>query len=248
MKQSVLTHNSPFGLRRRVGTAAAGTAYRDFAHTPWQLVLTTLLVPAIVLTAVFAQPYIEPAWLLRDSAVVAVWVGVQDHPPIYYGFISTLGVLIWSTAATVCLFAGALLTVKGGDRTSARFLLFSGAIGGVLVVDDMFMVHELVFTYLTRLDSAYLYAFYSGVFLIYMIKYRNLLLKCHIVLLMIALVAFGASITIDLVSESVFGSAMGEEFGLPLYVEDSAKFFGICAWVAFYLATAWDMLAPARKT
>ncbi|MBK7886761.1 MAG: hypothetical protein IPJ86_05465 [Bacteroidetes bacterium] len=62
--------------------------------------------------------------------------------PFYIGFFSNVGIMIWSAAVTIC-FYGMANRWKCKCKTQ-QFLLFSGIIT-LLIPDDLFQLHELVF-------------------------------------------------------------------------------------------------------
>jgi hypothetical protein len=58
--------------------------------------------------------------------------------------LSTLGLLAWAAAATACLIAGTALRVAGRQPQQAGFLLALGALTLFVLVDDAYLVHEVV--------------------------------------------------------------------------------------------------------
>jgi hypothetical protein len=75
--------------------------------------------------------------ITRDTAVVA-------DMPYWTGALSTLGLLAWAAAATACLIAGTTLRVVGGQPQQAGYLLALGALTLMLLMDDAYLVHEVV--------------------------------------------------------------------------------------------------------
>ena len=142
-------------------------------RTPPWLYFACLVPPALTIFAVFIQPYVDPATLLRDPAAVAYDLGVPDHIPMYYGLVSNLGVVTWSSVAAVCLFVGLVLTEKAHDRKDSWFMIASGLLTGVLLIDDLFMVHEGVFRYVAGLGEIYIVAFHIVLFAVYFFVCRQ---------------------------------------------------------------------------
>ena len=103
--------------------------------TPFWLYVISL-VPSAMLAAIgAAQPWVLPAELFRDPLAVAMDVGT-DCCHVYFGFFSNLGVLLWCSAASVCLFASMLLIQRKADRHQILFLVSAGIFTGLLLFDD----------------------------------------------------------------------------------------------------------------
>ena len=217
-------------------------------RTPLWLYLVALVPPALVLAAVYAQPFVNPSSLLRDPAAVYRDLGVPAHTAIYYGFVSNLGVLIWSSASSICLFVGLMLLASTHDRFAASFMLASGCLTLMFVFDDLFMIHEVVFPSVTGLNDKYIYIFYAVLFVAYCAVFHLALLRQHGVLLLVALSFFALSAGLNVVTHAAafgtLGGLSGREFRYLL--EDGTKLFGIFAWVTFHIRAAWDLMgSPA---
>ncbi len=229
------------GLTHNRILASLREAYRHSKSTPVWLYLIMAGPTSLVLAVVFLQPYVDPSWLLRDPATVAYEFGVPDHAPIYYGFVSNLGILLWCAAASVCLLVGLWLAVEVGELRAGAFLLISGFLSCVLLLDDVFLVHELVFPYLTKLSGTYLIVFYVVLFATYSAAFWRNLLGQRTMLFAIALAMFATSIVSDIFLVDVHDASRWEWL-----LEDGSKFLGIAAWTTFYWCAAWDALHAAR--
>src|SRR5262245_7279077 len=74
-------------------------------------------------------------WMMRDPADLA-----NLHP--LTGFISNLGILFWSASAAVCVFAWRVLRPSDGPAEFSTFLLCSAVFTTILMMDDLFQLHE----------------------------------------------------------------------------------------------------------
>ena len=72
-------------------------------------------------------------------------IALADELPVYSGFLSQVGILIWSAAASICFFCAKRLWHTRAERELKRFLVVSGAFTLWLALDDMFLLHETVF-------------------------------------------------------------------------------------------------------
>ena len=71
-------------------------------------------------------------------------LSVMDAP-FYIGIVSNIGIVFWAAGATICFFASAIVSRLPHSSNSTNFLLFGGIITTVLLLDDLFLLHEQVF-------------------------------------------------------------------------------------------------------
>lgn len=111
----------------------------------WWVAPIALYVSAIALLGVafliadkFGIPFVR---LTADAAIA------YDHDaPFYGGYLSSFGMLFWATAAGVCLFTGCTLAPTTAARRETRgFLITFGVLTTILLVDDLFMIHEAIY-------------------------------------------------------------------------------------------------------
>jgi hypothetical protein len=220
-------------------------------RTPPWLYLATLLPPALIMAVVFSQPYVRPSALLQDPAALLRDRGMMPGQGfLYFGAASNLGVLVWSAAASVCLFTALLLAHRSTHTAAAWFLFVSGLFTAMLVADDFFMIHEEWFPYLSGLSEVYLFSFYVLFFACYLIVFHRFILRHHGMLLFMASVFFAIGMVTDAfldVTAFAYITTDVRVAGLwGLFFEDGMKMFGIFAFVMFYLRTSWDLLISAR--
>ena len=182
------------------------------------LAVTAVLVSAVLLLNVWKG--IPIGKLTRDPASIT---GV----PIYTGFLSQIGVLLWSASTTICLFCASLLSTRQDKLRIKPFLLTSGLLSLILGLDDIFLLHERVFPDLGVAEEI-VFASYAAFLFFYLFRFRAIILKTEYILLGMALLFFGVSITLD-----VF-----EPAGIDPYLwEDGAKLAGIVSWLAYFFRT-----------
>lgn len=155
--------------------------------------------------------------LTRDTAQVAM-------VPVYTGVLSNLGVLAWTVGAWAALLAAAALTGRSAER---RFLFASGLVTVVLLLDDFFMLHEIVFPRYVGIPEYVVYGLYAMMLAWLLIAHRRVILeRTPYLLLAVATAALGLMLLAD-VLESV--SPLPGHY----LVEDGLKFFGIVNWSAY---------------
>jgi len=137
---------------------------------------------------------------------------------IYVGCVSNLGILAWGYAASVFFFAGAQSRVRG----LSVFLFWSGVLTALLTLDDFFLLHEKVIPLLFGIPEKITHIFYGILTLIYLVIFRENILKSYLTILLPAFFFFAVSLILDDFIHSA-----------PPMLEDGAKLFGVVTW-AFY--------------
>ncbi|MCG8442188.1 MAG: hypothetical protein MI723_10305 [Caulobacterales bacterium] len=216
--------------RASVGTRAAMAGVVR-AHG---LQFAVLAACAAGIVAVSRQPWVEPAWLFLDVHTAGELSGACC--PAYFGAISTLGVMAWTGAATVCLFAA--LVLWGRTRRVAAFALAAGALSGVFALDDAFLLHEEVLPGLGVPQIAVL-AVYAGLGAAHALFAVVATRSRYLWLLGVALAALASSLWVDLF--------LGLRSQAAVIVEDGSKFFGIIAWCLFHLSVLAERVGRAAR-
>jgi hypothetical protein len=168
--------------------------------------------------------------LTRDPAAITSY-------PFYTGFLSNIGILLWSATAALCLFSARLVTTR---RTTSRwgwFLYVSGLLTLLVTWDDLFMLHEEVLPNYLGLPEHLVYGTYISLGLIYLISFRRVILETEYPLLGVALIFLGLSVTLDVYPLP----------GLdPVLFEDGAKFIGIVSWLIYFTRVSGAALQSPR--
>ena len=187
------------------------------------------------MAALALQPFIPVEQLLRDPLAVA-----ERNPltccKVYYGAVSTLGVLIWSAAAACCLFAALVIWRRGAASAVLPFLLFGGLLTGLLALDDQFLVHENILPAF-GLPEAAAYSLYAVLGLALLGCGRRIFMHSNWPLFVIAGGLLASSILIDQIFHN------DERWRLLL--EDGVKFAGIIAWSTFFITTSLALIERA---
>jgi hypothetical protein len=169
---------------------------------------------------------------------------------MYYGIGSNVGMLFWCSAAAICLFSGALLKRAGAYRIEfARFLWFSGVVTAILLLDDLFLLHDRVIPIYTRVDQEALYIGYVAMLGLYLFEFRNTLLKTELLPLVLAFVLMATSVFVD---EAVENGWLSISYSpLSYLVEDGSKLLGISMWFLYFARVCWlqmRQIISARET
>lgn len=171
--------------------------------------------------------------LMRDPAATA-----EVSP--FLGLSSNVGVLLWTSAAAVCLFTAGVLR-RADDRHELRhFLLWAGLLAVVLTVDDFFMFHETVARHQLGIDEDVVLVSYAALLLWWLVRFRKVISGSEPVLFAIMVAFFGLSLAVDLLQsfiEPAIGSAR-------ILLEDGGKFLGIVGWLSYFSRTCLRAVAP----
>ncbi|PSN14663.1 hypothetical protein C7293_10670 [filamentous cyanobacterium CCT1] len=167
----------------------------------------------------------------------------------FMGMLSNLGVVLWTSTAAITLFSAFLARSRFDLRQPwTTYLGATGLLTTLLMLDDLFMLHESYAFLLLSPESPWLkqwgprvfdrffYAVYFGLMLLYILKFRRLLLTCEPAFFGMALLFFAGSMAADLIS------------GIPraqILIEDGLKFMGIVSWLACFSRTCYSAIAPS---
>lgn len=161
------------------------------------------------------------------------------HPSskFYYGFISNLGMLFWSFSAAICLYSFSLIK---SDSSSTfieikSFFLWSGAISLILLLDDLFLLHEKIFPWVFHVKEKIVFSLYGILLLIHLFKHKKLILaNTRYIYLILSFAFFALSLIFDFMPR--FSEKWHHIF------EDGPKFIGIVSWFGFHAITARSFL------
>lgn len=217
--------------------ATGAIVRRWLAQQPWTLILIVLIVGLAAGggTALVSWKLNAPVnHLMRDG--VAVLGGRW-----WIGFMSQLGIVVWSAAAGVCLLSA--LAIRGrGARGGPGFGLFfsAGVLSLLLAIDDAIMIHEDMLPPLGVPEEATM-GLYMLLLAAILLRYARVLLAHSAVLLAVALGAFAASVVVDL--NLLFSLAWDRH----ILLENSLKFLGIVAWAAYFTRLGAEALGTAAQ-
>ncbi|WP_153009649.1 hypothetical protein [Mastigocoleus testarum] len=148
------------------------------------------------------------------------------HFPIYIGFISNLGVLLWCSTTAICFFACVLVSKKSKSNLST-FFFWSASLSGIMLLDDLFLIHEQIAPIYLRINEKIIFIFYGLSILTYFLRWQRQILKTEYSLLLLALMLFALSMFLDVINYS------------DAFLEDSFKFLGILTWSSYYIRTCY---------
>ena len=140
-------------------------------------------IPAIILLMiVMLQPKVPVAVLMKDPLGVVQLTKECCH--VYYGLVSNVGILAWTTGAAVSIFVALLLFINGHRGSEVTFLTVAGLFTGWLCHDDLFMVHEDVLPLFGVPQPATYAAYASFAALYFALAWRHILAARPVLMLL----------------------------------------------------------------
>jgi hypothetical protein len=202
-------------------------------------ILLALYIPSLALLGLLAYASHQTGVFIGDFTrdVTAI---LLVNP--FVGVLSNIGILAWCSATTVFFFTGAIIQ----HRSRAGFLSFLLASGGLtclLLLDDLFRVHDWIFPTILRLRQETLYIVYLVLVVVYLIKFSRFIEHLKVTtLLLVSLAFFGFSILLDVLGEGVI---LGQ---WEIMLEDGAKFLGIVGWLSYCIKSCFIVFQDAAPT
>ena len=184
----------------------------------WLYILAILgLAVMVIVSYIFNIPLSS---FTRDQSVV-----LNGKP--YHGLLSSIGILFWSWTAASSFFYYALLR-KGGDESEfSKFVLIGGVLTLLLLLDDFFMFHEWMLPGFGINEKIVLLS-YVVFALVYLVKFKQIILQRDYSLLLIALSFFIFSMIEDILKFS--------PHAWHYLFEDGTKFLGIISWFCYHVS------------
>lgn len=194
------------------------------------IIFLQLFIVAFTLIMVFSLGVItdSPVSLFtRDISAIA-------KTKSYYGLLSSIGVLLWTATSAVCLFGATLIRSitahQAHSRKTIQYFIAASGFTLVLLLDDLFTLHEVIDSKALILTERIVYIFYACCMLAFIINFADHILASAYPVLILALIFFALSITLD---HDVLASNWRE------FAEDSFKFTGIALWSAYFIHTTY---------
>jgi hypothetical protein len=175
----------------------------------------------------------------------------------YIGALASLGIILWTITATLCIFSYIHLKRYNPDSIFRRFLLHAGVFTTWLLLDDLYMWHDEMFPLFFNIDQIYTYALYIAYALFFLITFRKIILKTEFLILIISLSFQSFSVLMDFIHDNELFSSQLLKAGLTLrqynqlavLFEDTAKGLGILTWLVYFSRTVYkNVFSPIKNS
>ncbi len=192
--------------------------------------LALIYIPTVAALGVLVVIHLVSDVPLRSFFIDPV---SEFSAPMYIGLVSNFGVVLWGSAASVCLFGGWLLRENSNSRPQAVFLVASGLISALLMFDDLYLLHEEILPERLHIPQPLVFAAYGALIVAYLVRFRRLILESDFALLVLACGFFAASVAVDVFVKPEEFLLFGDFLGRHL-IEDGLKLLGIVGWTAYF--------------
>lgn len=199
-----------------------------FIILPIVLLLTGTVIYCLLTSA-------DLPFFLRDAKAI---YGV----PLHTGALSSVGVLLWCTTGAVCLFASLVLHKTVRETEKKNFLMYAGLLTSVLMLDDLFLLHEAFAPAYLGVNESIVLTVYGLLVTILLARYRKVVYKSAYTLLALSLGLLASSIVLDLLIQYLSLLPGAELRGLRFLLEDGFKLLGIAAWFGYFGWTSYAAL------
>jgi hypothetical protein len=199
----------------------AGMSTPQPAPRAWATPLIVAALPLLALVLMHRLHGVQISLMTRDPTGIA---GV--HP--LSGILSSLGVLLWWSAASVWIFS-TLLHRATGDAPKFRFALASGALSMYFGLDDLFQFHERLAPQHLGIPERVVLGTIVLLAALYLLSFRREILRAHGRLLVLAVCFLAASVLFD----TLLASWAWRLKGWTYFFEDGSKWVGIVFWCGF---------------
>ena len=197
------------------------------------VLLAVWLAGGLLLLAVGLQHRVP----VRDLMVDPVTVEGADW---YAGMVTSVGVLGWSVAVCGSVVT-AYTTALAGRASAAAAFRGTAQLCGLLLLDDLFLLHSNVLPGLLGTSKVVVLACYGMLAVLWASSSLPELRRTRWELLVASGAAFALSLGVDL-------GVHGPEAGGRLLVEDGAKLLGVLALAAWSVTTARDVIRSVVVT
>jgi len=204
------------------------------------LVLSLLLVPFFVLSAVRVLSLKTGAPIYKFMRDPAAITGANP----FSGVVSNLGVLFWCASATICLFSWSILRHRLPMVRFSKFLLYSGLLTLLLLVDDFFLLHDLILPKYFSVPTDFPVICYGALMFCLIMTFKQCILRTEYLIALMALCFFGVSLIVDIFEPS-FEQRLG---AWRILIEDGFKFSGIIVWLGYFFRCCFVAIRDTNES
>jgi len=201
-------------------------------YVPATCVMLIVLIIGLTTDIPIAELTQDPTTAQENRIRHARWQGnvelVKPNQP-WVGIVSNLGVLLWGVAGTACVLAAMRERRKDGITNFCRFLISAAVFSYVLMIDDLFLIHERIIPSKTGIPEEIVFATYASLLGGILVKWRKNVLASNFVLLFLAGGFFAVSISLGLLPWKI---------PQPHFFQDGLKFLGIAGWAGYWVTVA----------
>ena len=174
----------------------------------------------------------------RD-AIQTLWHEPNAEVAFYIGFLSNIGVIFWCFTTAILFFSFKISKDLGKSNSLGQFFIFSGLLTLFLMIDDLFLMHDVIVPYYLEISEKFLYLFYGLYALALLFIFKEIILESDYLLFLFAFASLASSVITDVIL--TIGISIKETY----LFEDGFKFLGIISWFIYFSRTCYFKLMQA---
>ena len=182
---------------------------------------STLLWAVVPAAIVYAVALVWSVSEGIDAKDVVRDLAQSCNAPLGEGFLSSVGYLLWMSAAAISLFAASTRQIQG-SVLNRQFAFCGGGFSLWLCLDDMFLMHD---RYLGEAFLYVTYIFFTGLLLF---RFRGPLRRFGGEIFLASVLLLGLSVLTDALQ------GFWSSYETAQIFEEGFKFLGIAAWLSFW--------------
>jgi hypothetical protein len=156
----------------------------------------------------------------------------------FIGLLSNLGILAWCASVAIVTFTASFLRTRTDRKAEEIFFWASAGLTLVLLVDDLFRLHDFIFPFILHIRQEAFYVLYIFFALAYLWFYWKMVIASRLAgFMMLAFVFWGLAVVLD----ALFETGQSWHF----LVEDGLKFLGIFSWSVFLIRSSFHAVSGA---
>lgn len=168
--------------------------------------------------------------------------------PFFAGLTSQIGGMLWSATLAVCVFTLFLLHRQKENVSAKRFLFQAAILTSILLLDDIFLVHEDIGPDYLNISEKKIVITYLLITLVFLFWNRSEILSSDYLILGMALGMFAMSIFLDaadLDNYENYSVIFSEQ--VQIFLEDGFKFVGIATWLVYFTQYGYQKIVAVES-
>ncbi len=182
------------------------------------------------------------------SAIYSLPLGslLEDPPSIFgynqfIGFTTYMGVIVLSAGMGAAILLS-LFRPQTNKKKASQVVIGLALITLFLIIDDLFLLHERVFTGLLQVGERRIFLIYMSLFAVFLYIFRKELVDNSFIFFLVSIMLFALSLAADLLSDKIsLPAAMADTVEI---LEEGSKLGGYLFWSANIILKTRDLILP----
>ncbi|MEN2282662.1 hypothetical protein AAGF08_11040 [Algoriphagus sp. SE2] len=179
------------------------------------------------------------SYFSRD-AIQTIWHVPNVSVEFYIGFLSNIGITFWCFTAAILFFSSKIARDFDKPKAMSQFFFFSGLLTLFMLIDDLFLLHDVIIPYYLNISEKFFYLFYGSSVIALLYLFREFILKTDYILFLLAFGFLASSVITDILA--AFGINISDIY----LFEDGFKFMGIISWFIYFSRACYIGIKPIK--